>query len=354
MALAYAVACVALTDTHAMSEDQLDLLAYQSLQTDDLGAATAAFDEMLARDEADAFAHVWLGLIAVRNGDLVRAEAAFSAAVSKVEARMEASDAAERYAASAKKAQMEQNLRHVRERLASSQRPSCAVDGALRVDAIPRVHRDALGHARFVTEFATPRVPVIIEGFEGGLAEPYWSLAQLRSVCGDAAAPMRRHAPGATSWAALAEHGARTFGDYLDELGGGTAGADFVFDWPLRPRRTGCPALLEGLGVPSYFTDGTIAAFGPALFAQPNGTQCGLHVDSHCAPPHHHHHHHRAAAMAPLAMRTSRHGAPRHADQPPWHPSAPPARGGGPPPGAPAAAGARAVLAPPLTRAAAR
>ena len=71
---------------------------------------------------------------------------------------------------------MEQNLQHIRERLASSQQPSCSSDEALTIEAIPRVHHNDLGHARFVAEFANTRVPVIIEGFEDGLAYPYWSI----------------------------------------------------------------------------------------------------------------------------------------------------------------------------------
>ena len=70
-----------------------------------------------------------------------------------------------------------------------------------------------------------------------------------------------------------------SFADHLDHLESGSAGSDFVFDWPLRTS-TGCAALLDGLSVPSYFTERTVSAYGPSLFAQGNGTKCGLHVDA--------------------------------------------------------------------------
>ena len=78
-------------DLTAMSEDEIDLAAYSALRDDDLDAAAAAFGEMVRRDEGDAFAHMWLGQVAVRAGDLERAERAFERAHATVDARVAAS-----------------------------------------------------------------------------------------------------------------------------------------------------------------------------------------------------------------------------------------------------------------------
>ena len=266
------------------SDEQLDLMAFEGLRDDEINKATEAFTTMLLRDSSDAFAHMWLGQLAVRQGDLKRAEGEFQSAVAKVETRMAADDAAEQYAIKAKKAQMELSLLRVRERLAglpatNSDQPSCSSDEALVVEPVQRVHWHDLGHKRFRDEFAVPRKPVIIKGMES-IAEPYWSAAHLRKVCGALPAPLRQHDTSSTSWGGLAEMGSqRSFADHLDHLESGSAGNEFVFDWPLRTS-TGCAALLDGLSVPSYFTDQTVSAYGPSLFAQGNGTKCGLHVDA--------------------------------------------------------------------------
>ena len=97
------------------SDDNLDYIAYTALQANSPDRAAAAFMEVLRRDSADAFAHAWLGGIAARSGDLERAEAEFAHAVTKVHARMEASDAAEAYARRAKTAELERQLHLVRE-----------------------------------------------------------------------------------------------------------------------------------------------------------------------------------------------------------------------------------------------
>ena len=202
---------------------------------------------------------------------------------------MEAADAAEAYAKRAKTAELQLTLQQIQARLsatsesATSDEPACAVEDSLRVEPIQRLHRRELGHARFAAEFAQARRPLIIEGFEAGLASTYWTLEHLREVCGALTVPLRRHADAAATWANLREDREGSFGAHMDALEAGAAGADLLFDWPLRATG-GCSALLEesgGFSVPSYFTEGTIAAFGPALFAQGNGTKCGLHIDSH-------------------------------------------------------------------------
>lgn len=240
----------------AASNDALDMMAFTAMQSNSLDKAAMAFTEMLSRDPADAFAHTWLGRIAVRAGDLTQAEWEYREATLKLEARMVAEDSAETYAVASKKAEIDEALRHVRERIALSERSCSATEPPLRVEAMARVHRKVLGHARFASEFAQARRPVIIEGFEGGLDAEYWSFERLRRVCGEHMVPLRRHAAASSTWAGLQLHGESSLATHLDGLAAGTAAGDLVFDWPLRAAG-GCSALLDGLSVPSYFTTGT-------------------------------------------------------------------------------------------------
>ena len=107
----------------------------------------------------------------------------------------------------------------------------------------------------------------------------------LRSTCGGLAAPVRSHSAVSTAWGGLEGRGEARFDAHLDSLERGGAGEGegegegVVFDWPLRASY-GCGALLPSLRVPSYFTRGTVSAYGPSLFAQRNGSKCGLHVDN--------------------------------------------------------------------------
>jgi quercetin dioxygenase-like cupin family protein len=147
------------------------------------------------------------------------------------------------------------------------------------------VHFRDLGHARFAANYAQQRTPLIITGFEDGLAKPYWSFERVHEVCGHLTVPVRAHSSdrAPTTWAALRERGTSSLATLLDTLMAGSEADGFLFDWSLRSSAAGCVALLDGFGVPSYFTADTVAAFGPALFAQANGTRCGLHVDSHAS-----------------------------------------------------------------------
>lgn len=263
------------------SNDRLDLIAYEAMREDNLALAKEAFTEILSRDSEDAFAHMWLGQIAVRLGDMDSAENEFTAASAKVESRMSAADDAEAYARRAKRAQLDLSLQRVKERHASqADMATFRAEDAIQVDSIPRIHRRDLGHSRFQEEFSYPRQPVIIEGFEEGITEPYLSIDRLRDLCGELPVPLRRHAATATSWGGLEEMGRqRTLAEHLDSLEQGTDSGAFVFDWPLRSP-SGCQRLLNELRVPSYFTGGIVSAYGPSLFAQGNGTKCGMHVDA--------------------------------------------------------------------------
>ena len=140
MLCSLAIASAAVVETPAprdVSADALDLEAFECVQADSLECAVAAFSELVRRDPGDAFAHMWLGHIAVRQGDLARAEHAFERAVETVEARMERSDPAEQFAAKAKKAQISLSLRRVRERRAIGSGGRGGGTAAVRPGATP-------------------------------------------------------------------------------------------------------------------------------------------------------------------------------------------------------------------------
>ena len=190
--------------------EQLDLAAHEAIKVDHLPDASQAFAQMLQRDPLDAFAHAWLGQIAIRDGNLVDAEREFRQAASKVEARMSASDPAELYARRVKQVQTEESVQRIRERLDGGE-GSCTAETALRISPVTRLHRSALSNPRFMTDFAHARRPVVITGFDDGLAERYWSFDRLRDVCGDMRAPLRRHEAASSTWAGLRESSHDTF-----------------------------------------------------------------------------------------------------------------------------------------------
>ena len=285
----------------------MDLAAFEALRDDRLEAAQAAFSEMLSLDDEDAFAAMWLGMIAVRRGNLTLAEGAFTHAVASVEQRMMAQDENEAFAVAAKRAQLELSLRRVQERMTPRQRAldseavsSAAADGGggggggprclLNVTPIRRVHYREMGQAEFEEQHAAARRPVIIEGF-GSLARdgaPRWSLEHLRATCGHLRPPLARFSASSASWAGMFKgRPPASFAAYADGIkasgeerapGGGEG---MVFDWALRHKGEGegCAALLDELQVPSFFSNTIVSGYGPSLFVQANGTRCGLHFD---------------------------------------------------------------------------
>ena len=95
LALFASVATDAERDILNMSDEEIDYLAFVAMQRGLLNDAQAAFQEVLRRDDQDAFAHAWLGHLAVRSNDLSAAESEYRHAISKISARMEAADAAD-------------------------------------------------------------------------------------------------------------------------------------------------------------------------------------------------------------------------------------------------------------------
>lgn len=284
-------------DVSLLDSDGLDLATFEAMRDDDLASAQEAFSELIRRDSDDAFAAMWLGMIAVRRSDLQSAELAFAHAVKHVDSRMWVEDEAEGFSLGAKRAALQLSLRRVRERIGnveagpSQTQRGGAADGErlLRVEPIERVAHQELGQSAFEERYADPGVPVIITGF-GSLSPEPWSVQHLRAKCGHLVEPrVVEHDPRSATWAGmhLKRDPPKTFAEYLDQL---TASAEaeaedeteapgMVFDWGLR-NDGGCRALLDSLGVPSYFTSTLVAAYGPSVFVQPNGTRCGLHFDT--------------------------------------------------------------------------
>ena len=270
----------------SLDDDALDHAAFVAVRDDALEDAVAAFAEVLRRDSADAFAAMWLGMLAVRR-DLYLAERAFSHAVEHVEQRMWVEDEAEAFALAAKRAGLEMSLRRVRERIAAAeakQAHNSTVEetSLVRPQPIRRVDWREIGQAEFESSHAEAGVPVIITGI-GSLTRdgaPPWTLDYLRATCGHLPPRVAAFNPRSATWAGMhkAPDAAGTFSEYVDALLAGD-GSGVVFDWGLR-LEGGCKELLSTFAVPSFFTRTIVAGYGPGLFVQPNGTRCGLHFDT--------------------------------------------------------------------------
>ena len=158
---------------HTLDEASLDLAAFEAVRDDDPQRASACFADMLRRDPADAFASMWRGHMAVRLGDLVAAESAFTHAVDAVGERLWVEDDNEAFAQAAKHAQLSLSLRRVRERLAAAALlPAPDPSHPLRVVPIARVHRRDLSHARFVCgSIALDGAWITFDSFRGSPGE---------------------------------------------------------------------------------------------------------------------------------------------------------------------------------------
>jgi hypothetical protein len=289
-------------DLSSADDDGLDLLAFNAIRDDALPVARAAFTEMLARDGEDAFASMWLGMVAVQQANLKLAEKAFAIAVANVANRMWVEDDKEAFALAAKRAQLELSLRRVRERMApfeaansheQTNDESGASERLLRKTPIRRVRHWEMGQAEFEAQHQVPRLPVIIEGFSSLASEgsPAWSAQHLLAKCGHLKPPLAQFSATSASWAGMFKAKAtappENLAAYLEAITsqgsswGEEGGGGMVFDWALRHKGEGegCSALLEHLLIPSYFGGTIVSGFGPSLFVQANGTRCGLHFD---------------------------------------------------------------------------
>lgn len=292
-----------------LDDDGIDLAAYEAMKSDNLGAAQAAFSELLRRDGDDAFAAMWLGMVAVRGGDLKLAEAAFAHAVENVDARMWVEDENEGFSLGAKRAGLELSLRRVRERRAAVEatvahqaavnatgEDTPSASSLLRAIPIRRVHYSSLGHQEFEAQHAGTGVPVIITGIdtlshpqEDGVPQS-WTFEYLRKTCGARTPRVLQYNSESATWAGMhmKREAPATLSAYLDALEHASSASEssdaagdvgVVFDWGLR-LEGGCKELLTSLAVPSYFSNTIVAGYGPGLFIQPNGTRCGLHFDT--------------------------------------------------------------------------
>jgi len=182
--------------------------------------------------------------------------------------------------------------------------------GERRAVLQPIDRRHELSLAEFVSEYATPRRPVVIVGAveRMGVASRWGDLRHLAAICGERPAQLKRQRADSTKWAGLepiqsdnstvAEFVARVEDSWQRPLVGGehppsrglrgATGVSYLFDWGL-PKL--CPELLEGFIVPEYFAQDLLQRTPaveadqyreqwPSLFLGPKGSGCNLHTDS--------------------------------------------------------------------------
>jgi hypothetical protein len=135
------------------------------------------------------------------------------------------------------------------------------------------------------------RQPVVIEGALNGWPALQWTTHSLAERCPNAELPVYAYDLSATDWAALKDAGQLPLPKYLSsQFGHGNSsrrhGALYGLEMSLRNE---CPALLEDLRIPSLFADDMLVKYykkgaWPTLIIGPQGTQSGLHRDTHDLP----------------------------------------------------------------------
>ena len=231
--------------------------AFDGVAAGDYGAAAAAFRALGALDGDDSFAWQWLGRAEVALGDLAAASAAFDRAARTLGRRLFADDDLEARTVASRDAQ----LRLDRAR-ADARRRASRAPGPPR--AIPRVRWEDVPAGGLDTSS-----PWIVEGYD---ARRNFTLDALAAACGAELVRPRRRVAGSSAWAGMEDGAAVPFAQFL-----AAEPADAVlFDVPLG---TGCPALLEAVGVP-HFAARALTSYGPSVFVSFGGGGGGLHVDS--------------------------------------------------------------------------
>lgn len=177
-------------------------------------------------------------------------------------------------------------------------------EGALmRVEPIERRAAASITREQFVTEFATPRRPVVLTGVLDGVRDDDRpSLQEIMRVCGEKLVTVQRRRPAAAAgaadlgaWAGLESALSEiSLNEYYAAAEEERADGWQVFDWSL-PRhcpewaaRWRAPELLSGAnlldGLPLGAEGRAEYALGggwPSLFVQPVGSSCGAHIDAY-------------------------------------------------------------------------
>jgi len=132
--------------------------------------------------------------------------------------------------------------------------------------------------------------PVVIRGAFDGMPAVDWTKANFVENCKDALVTTYEFKEAAKHWANLKQVGNMSLSDYLTtHFTNGVAATDlYGFEMQLKLH---CPAKLEEFEIPKYFpgdffhfaTNMTGLGWPSVLFG-PQGTQTGLHIDTHRLP----------------------------------------------------------------------
>jgi len=160
---------------------------------------------------------------------------------------------------------------------------------SLRVVEVERVALDAMTSERFLEDYANQRPVVITQAWK----EDGWNVEELASACPDARVRTFEHDSKSKVWGGLVQVGTENLQDYV-----ALHLARNPSERP-RPRLYGfeialkfhCPRQLEAFTVPSFLTEDAFhlatnkTGLGwPSVLVGPDGTQTGLHIDTHRLP----------------------------------------------------------------------
>lgn len=159
----------------------------------------------------------------------------------------------------------------------------------IRVVAVPRAAFGDMDVTRFIEEFAAAK-PVVVEG---AWAEEGWRPAELVAACPKAAIRTFRHDEDSETWARHVQVGVSPLQEYFDKhfvpsLANRPQPLLYGFEMELQKH---CPKRLEQVRVPSFLTEDAFhlvtnrTGLGwPSVLLGPEGSETGLHIDTHRLP----------------------------------------------------------------------
>mmetsp|Transcript_29290 Transcript_29290/g.54837 ORF Transcript_29290/g.54837 Transcript_29290/m.54837 type:complete len:366 (-) Transcript_29290:112-1209(-) len=155
--------------------------------------------------------------------------------------------------------------------------------------AIDRVSLDQLSYSDFISKYAKPRKPVIIQGLK--LTKEEWSLDFIKRKCGSKEVNLHKRETDSVEWGSLHAVETMTVKEFIDtHTTNQTRRSYYLHDWSLPIK---CPGIFgsppyDEFVMPKYFVNDYFQKLPfesyqhswPSLFVGASGTQSDMHIDS--------------------------------------------------------------------------